>query len=286
MFSSSDLSRRNLLKLIAASAPLAAFARGKQIPIGLELYSVRDELKKDPTGTLQAVGKMGYECVEFFAPYYKWTPDYAKQVRKQLDDLGLRCYSTHNDRSSFAPDALTKAIELNKILGARFIVLAHPGKDPTSIDEWKHIADLLNQANHTMESEGLHAGYHNHDLEWKPIDGQVPLQVIASNTSKSVMLQLDVGTCVAAGADPVAWVNSHPGRIKSMHLKDWSPDQGYRVLFGEGVAPWKKLFAAAESKGGVEYYLIEQEGSRFPELETAERCLVAYRDLRQSKSGS
>jgi sugar phosphate isomerase/epimerase len=69
-----------------------------------------------------------------------------------------------------------------------------------------------------------------------------------------------------------------------MHLKDWSPDKGYHVLFGEGVVPWKKLFAAAESKGGAEYYLIEQEGSRFPELETADRCLVAYKDLRGQKS--
>jgi len=286
MSRSSDLSRRNLLKLIAASAPVAALARGKQIPIGLELYSVRDEFKKDPTGTLQAVDKMGYECVEFFSPYYDWTPEYAKQIRKQLDDLGLRCYSTHNDRSSFTPDGLTKAIQLNRILGARFIVLAHPGKEPTTIDGWKQIADLLNQANHTMGSEGLHAGYHNHDAEWKPIGGQMPLQVIASNTDKSIMLQLDVGTCVATGNDPVAWVNAHPGRIKSMHLKDWSPDQDYHVLFGEGVVHWKKLFAAAESRGGVEYYLIEQEGSRYPELETADRCLVAYRDLRGSKSGS
>src|SRR5438270_4071622 len=127
MFSNSDLSRRNLLKLIAAAAPFAGLAKGKQIPIGLELYSVRDELKKNRTATLQAVSKMGYECVEFYAPYYEWTPEEAKQVRKQLDDLKLRCYSTHNDRQYFAPEALTKAIELNKILGTRFIVLAHPG---------------------------------------------------------------------------------------------------------------------------------------------------------------
>ncbi len=286
MSRSFDLSRRNLLKLIAASAPVAAFAKGKQIPIGLELYSVRDELKKNRTTTLQAVGRMGYECVEFYAPYYEWTPEDAKQVRKELDDLNLRCYSTHNDRQFLAPEGLPKAIELNKILGTRFIVLAHPGKEPASLDEWKQLADFLNRANRTMESEGLHAGYHNHDLEWKPIDGQMPLQVIASNTEKSIMLQLDVGTCVSTGNDPVAWVNSHPGRIKSMHLKDWSPDQGYKVLFGEGVVPWKKLFAAAESKGGVEYYLIEQEGSRYPELETAERCLIAYRDLRHAKSSS
>ena len=93
------------------------------------------------------------------------------------------------------------------------------------------------------------------------------------------MLQLDVGTSVEAGSDPVAWIRANPGRIHSIHCKDWSPDagQGYKVLFGEGVADWKGIFQAAESVGGVEYYLIEQEGSRFSEFETARKCLQAFR---------
>jgi sugar phosphate isomerase/epimerase len=93
------------------------------------------------------------------------------------------------------------------------------------------------------------------------------------------MLQLDVGTCVEAGSDPVAWIRANPGRIRSIHCKDWSPDagQGYKVLFGEGVADWRGIFQAAESVGGVGYYLIEQEGSRFSEFETARKCLQAFR---------
>jgi sugar phosphate isomerase/epimerase len=266
--------------LTSASLAGRLLARDKKIPIGLELYSVREELAKDPRSTLQGVAKMGYECVEFFAPYYQWTTDQARDTRKQLDDLKLKCYSTHNGEQSFTPEGIGKAIELNKILGTRFIVLASPGRKLTTIDEYKKVAEMLNQANKTMASEGLHAGYHNHDAEWKPIDGIKPMVVLADNTDKSVMLQLDVGTCVEAGADPVAWINSHPGRIKSMHCKEWSPQKGYTVLFGEGVVPWKEVFAAAEKKGGIEYYLIEQEGSRFPEMETADRCLIAFRDLR------
>ena len=280
----SRFSRRTFIATTAAAAaPLAALAKQKEkkIPIGLELYSVRDELKKDPSATLQEVGKMGYECVEFFAPYFEWDAAHAKEVRKQLDDIGLSCYSTHNDEKSFTADGMAHAIELNKILGTHYVVLASPGKKLTTIDEYKQIADMLNHANKAMELQGLHAGYHNHDAEWHAIGGQVPMQVLAANTDKSIMLQLDVGTCVAAGADPVAWINDHPKRIRSMHLKDWSPGKGYQVLFGEGVVPWKKIFAAAENKGGVEYYLIEQEGSRFPELETAQRCLIAYRNLRK-----
>jgi len=271
------LSRRSFVAALGA-VPLVASAKKAPVPIGLELYSVRGELKKDLPGTLQAVAKMGYECVEFFAPYYEWTSDYAKQVRKQIDDLGLQCYSTHNGKASFTAAGLGKAIELNKILGTRYVVLAHPGKVST-VDDWKEVAELLNKSNQTLQSDGLHAGYHNHDLEWKPVDGQRPMEILAHNTDKSVMLQFDVGTCLETGNDPVAWIRTNPGRIRSLHLKDWSPAKCYRVLFGQGVAPWKKIFAAAESVGGVEYYLIEQEGSDYPETETAERCLVAYKDI-------
>lgn len=278
MSKSEHLSRRTFLGVVAATPIGLAAAADKHIPIGLELYSVREELKKDFSGTIDSVARMGYECVEFFSPYYDWTLDYAKQVRKQLDDLKIRCYSTHNELKSFSDDGINKAIELNKALNARYIVLAHPG-NVNGLDGWKKIAETLNKANATMKRHGLHAGYHNHDLEWKPVDGQKPIELLAAGTDKSIMLQLDVGTCLESGNDPVAWIESNPGRIRSLHLKDWSPEKGYRVLFGEGIAPWRKLFAAAQSKGGVEYYLIEQEGSDFPEMETADRCLIAYRNL-------
>jgi sugar phosphate isomerase/epimerase len=274
------LSRRSFLAISAAATVSAAAPTGKEnLPVGLELYSVRDELKKDLTGTLQGVAQMRYQCVEFYAPYYQWTLDYAKQVRKELDSLNLRCYSTHNGLDALKPHGINKAIELNQAIGAHYIVLAHPGDDVKQPEDWRRIADLLNQANQTMTRQGLHAGYHNHEAEWRPVDGKKPLEILAASTDKSVMLQLDVGTCLEAGSDPVEWVETNPGRIRSMHCKDWSPEKGYKVLFGQGTAPWKKLFAAAESKGGIEFYLIEQEGSDYSEMETAARCLSAFREM-------
>lgn len=273
-----NVSRRSFLSFFAAAPLLGALAGKKHIPIGLELYSVRDDLKKDLMGTVRGVAKLGYECVEFYSPYYEWTLDYAQEVRKELDTLGVRCYSTHNSTQSFTPDGINKAIELNQVLGTRYIVLAHPG-DVKDIDSWKRVAEKLNKANATLVGHGLHAGYHNHELEWKLVEGQKPIELLAANTDKSIMLQLDVGTCLATGNDPVAWVEKNPGRIRSMHCKEWSPEKGYRVLFGEGVAPWKRLFAAAEREAGIEYYLIEQEGSEYSEMDTVERCLAAYRKL-------
>jgi sugar phosphate isomerase/epimerase len=268
--------------LASASLPaLSALPQGKKIPVGLELYSVRNELKQDLFGTVRAVAKLGYEGVEFYAPYFEWTPAYAKEVRRLLDDLGIRCFSTHNSARSFTPENLPHAIELNRTLGSRSIVMASAGK-VESIDGWKKVADTLNQASAKLKSEGLRAGFHNHQVEFRPIEGQLPMEVLARNTDKSVILQLDVGTCLHAGADPVAWIEKNPGRIASMHCKDWSsdPDKGYRVLFGEGIAPWKKIFEAAEKVGGIEEYLVEQEGSAHPPMETVKLCLENLRKIR------
>jgi sugar phosphate isomerase/epimerase len=277
-----SLSRRSFLAL-AAAAPLASAApQGKKIPIGLELYSVRQDLSKDLTGTVTAVAKMGYEVVEFFSPYFSWTPSQAMEVKSLMDSLGIRCNSTHNGPNAFTGDGIAKAIELNQAIGSKFVVMASAGRVEPGLDGWKKVADTLTAAAEKFRAAGLRAGYHNHQAEFKVVDGKRPIEVLAANTPKDFMLQLDVGTCVEVGQDPVAWINANPGRINSCHLKDWAPGEGkgYQVLFGEGDAPWKKVFEAAESKGGVEYYLIEQEGSRFTPLETAQKCLAAYKQMR------
>src|SRR5216683_2410290 len=135
-----QVSDSTIVSGLSATAPLAfAAPAGKHIPIGVELYSVRDELAKDAMGTVRAVTKMGYEVVEFFSPYYDWTPDYAKQMRKLLDDLGIKCNSTHNGANVFRACGLDKAIELNQILGSRFVVLASAGK-MAELDKWKGVA--------------------------------------------------------------------------------------------------------------------------------------------------
>src|SRR5664279_3504369 len=272
---------------VSAAEPVTPEPAGaKRYPIGLELYSVRGELARDLPLTLKTVAKLGYEVVEFYSPYFKWTPAYTKDVRAQMDDLGLRCYSTHNGFESFTPsENLAHAIELNQILGTRYLVLASAPGPTSGVEGWKHLGEQLTSAAEQLKPHGLSAGYHNHKAEWAKLDnGQRIIEVIAANTPKEFVLQLDVGTCEEAGDDPIAWVKTNPGRIKVMHLKDWAPgergaEKGYRVLFGEGVTPWKELLAAAESAGGAEYFLIEQEGSRFSEFETAKRCLDNYKAM-------
>jgi sugar phosphate isomerase/epimerase len=272
------LSRRNFLAM-SATLPWALRAVGAPpIPVGLELYSVRNALKQDLNGTVRAVAAMGYQCVEFYAPYFDWTESQTKDMRKLLDDLGIRCYSTHNDSSYLGPEKISRARDLNLILGCKYVVMSS-SHEKAGPDGWKAVANSLNAAAEQLEPSGLKAGYHNHQVEFSPEGGIRPIEILAKSTKPSVMLQLDVGTCIEAGSDPVAWIRSNPGRIRSLHLKEWSPEagKGYSVLFGEGVANWKAIFEAAESVGGAEYYLIEQEGSRFSELDTAKKCLDAFR---------
>lgn len=272
---------------VPAASPASAAVR-KKAAIGLELYSVRGELQKDLPKTLSTVAKQGYEVVEFFSPYMGWTFPYAKDVRTQLDDLGLRCYSTHNPAASLTdPGSMAKAIELNQILGSRYIIAASPPRGVNGLEGWKRVAEQFTTAAEQLKPHGLAPGYHNHATEWKPVAEGGPriMDTLAAGTPPEFALQFDVGTAVEAGADPVAWIKANPGRIRSIHLKDWAPgtkaeEKSFRVLFGEGVSPWKEIIAAAEAGGGVEFYLMEQEGSRFSEFETAERCLANWKKMR------
>src|SRR3984893_11464179 len=201
---SHPLSRRSFLALSAMLPWSFRADRSTRIPVGLELYSVRNVLKDDPEGTVRAVAQMGYQGVEFYAPYFDWTEAQTKQMRKLLDDLGIRCFSTHNDSGYLAKEKIGRAREWNLILGSKYVVVASakPGPGP---EGWNAVADLLNFAAGELEPAGLKTGYHNHELEFTPVDGRRPIEILAKNTKPSVMLQLDVGTCLKAGSDPHAW---------------------------------------------------------------------------------
>src|SRR5580692_73912 len=139
------LSRRSFLAL-SAMLPWAFSAHAStSLPVGLELYSVRESLKKDPQGTVRAVAEMGYECMEFYAPYFDWSESDTKDMRKLLDDLHVHCYSTHNSAAYFTPESLPRLVERNQMLGAKYAVMASsaPIQDAAG---WKDVADVLNRS--------------------------------------------------------------------------------------------------------------------------------------------
>src|SRR3984893_1360078 len=142
---SHTLSRRAFLAL-SAMLPwsLRAYA-SMSIPVGLELFSVRNALKDDLTGTVRAVAQMGYQCVEFYAPYFDWTEAQTKDMKKLLDDLGVRCYSTHNNADYVSKDNIKRAADMNLILASKYVIMSSSKPKP-GLDGWKEVADTLNTA--------------------------------------------------------------------------------------------------------------------------------------------
>src|SRR5512147_1887945 len=137
-----SLSRRHFLALSAA-LPWALSARaGTSIPVGLELYSVRGELEKDPQATVRAVAQMGYQVVEFYAPYYDWTEAQTKSMRKLMDDLGIRCLSTHNHEEFINAEKISRTRDMNLTLGCKYVVQSSTG-EKKKLDDWKAVADGL-----------------------------------------------------------------------------------------------------------------------------------------------
>ena len=278
-----EFTRRAILGYAAAGcAALALGARGAQhVPIAAELYCVRDDLKRDPAGTLRAIARMGYEAVEFSGAYFEYTADRAGEIRKLLDELNLRCVGTHNSPKYFASTQLERAIELNRILGGKYLIQAS-APNTTTEKGWREVAERLNQVAEALRPHGMRTGYHNHAGEFQPVDGKVPWEIIAANTVPDVVLQLDIGFLISVGRDPVECMNAYPGRMATIHVKDYSsePDRGFKVVFGEGSAKWAEIFRVAETVGRTETYIIEQDATKYPPLETMERCLANLQKLR------
>lgn len=249
------------------------------VPIGLELWTVRTDVNADLRSALTRVAGLGYEAVEFYSTYLNWTLPYAREIRVELDDLGLVCSSTHNGMRAFTAEALPRTVELNAILGSQLAVVASVPAI-ADLDGWRRAADAFADVAERLRPHGIAAGFHNHQQEWTPIAGELPIEIVASRTPEDLVLQFDVGPACQHGVDPVRWIGSHAGRVRSLHLRDWSAARGYDIAFGEGDCPWPDIFKAAESAGGVETYLIENgHGTPDQEWVIAETSLANWRKL-------
>src|SRR5437016_3043837 len=268
-----SISRREFLKTSAtATAALAAttpgdlFAAGEfggnKIPFALQLYSVRNECAKDLDGTVTAVAKMGYKAVEF-AGYHGRD---AKTLRKLLDDVGLKCCGTHIGLDTLLGDNLPKTVEFNQTLGNPFLVVSSlPGKYTKSRQGWQEAADLFSELADKVKSHGMRVGYHNHSIEFKPLEGEVPWDAFFNRAKKDVVIQFDTGNGVAAGGDPVVYLKKHPGRVASVHVKPFSKAKP-NALIGDDELPWKEIFHICETTAGVEWYIIQYESDAYPPL--------------------
>jgi sugar phosphate isomerase/epimerase len=264
---------------VAMAGRKAVGAPAKRIPIGLQLYSVRGDCQNDFPGTVAKVAEMGYEGVEF-AGYYNRS---AAEVRKMLDDNGLTCCGTHAGLTTLLGDEFEKTVEFNKTIGNKYLVVPGiPGNmRPDSKSGWVLFAKLMSELAGKAAEHDMQVGYHNHAWEFEPLDGDVPWEIFASNSDEDVILQMDVGHVVRAGADPAKHAKKHPGRLVTVHVKEFSKTNR-DPLIGEGDVNWPAMFEICESTGGTEWYIVEDESRESPmrrvraDLQNLRRLLREY----------
>lgn len=279
------ISRRSFLTAAALASAASAvsphdlFATPPAPHIGLQLYSVREDLARDYPGTLNHVAAIGYREVEA-AGFYNHS---AMDVKKMMFDAGLLCISAHYSLEDLlkSTDAI---IEYAKTLGLEYIICSAPwSADPArlqkfpggswqgilhamTLDDWKWNADQFNQMGCRMQDAGLKFGYHNHTMEFRKENHSNGYRILLEDTDpRCVTMEMDIGWVIAGGADPVALMRQYPGRFSMLHVKDMlaavpgkDPSERVSTVIGSGVVDLRPIFAAAEATG-VSHYFIEQE---------------------------
>jgi sugar phosphate isomerase/epimerase len=249
-----------------SSSALGQDAPRKKIPIALELYSVRNQLPKDFVGTIEAIGKMGYQGVEF-AGYWGWDKK-PHELRKLLDDNGLRCCGTHTALPTLEGDNLKRTADLHHVLGNKFLIC--PSLSGHSAQAWLDLASKFNDISDRAKEFGMLVGYHSHPPDFKKYEGKTAWEIFFDNTKPQVVHQLDVGNTLDGGGDPYAMIARYPGRTKTTHVKEHGGPPGAAI--GEGTIDWPRLLNLYETVGGTEWYIVEYESTDHP-LEHIKTCI-------------
>jgi len=286
-------SRRTFLKTSAASAACAALwssvprlmANALGLPLGLQLYSVRDILPKDYEGTLQQLAALGYREVE--APgFFGHT---ASQVKQAMDRAGLHCVSAHYSLKDLLPK-LDETIQFGKDLGLKYVVCSSPMlkdpsrvKDPSSraaregmtLDDWRWNAEQFNRIGEKVHAAGMRFAYHNHTPEFHSENGVMFYDELLKRTEPAnVSMELDCGWAAVAAQKPAELLTRYATRISMLHVKDFKIGHGVAPLpeppsteMGHGAIDYRPIFEAAKNANNIEHAFVEQEEFDMPMME-------------------
>jgi sugar phosphate isomerase/epimerase len=261
-------SRRSFLKASGALAAAACvgveplMAAPVRLPIGLQLYSVRNLLPKDFDGTLQKLAAAGYREVEAAGYFDKTAGEFGNALQK----AGLKCVSTHHQLVQLKTQ-FDDLIEYGQALGLEYIICSSASvhRDPTrtgdlNLDDWRYVADQFNAIGEKVKAAGMTFGYHNHTVEFGKENGVVYFDELLKRTDpKLVCFEMDCGWVVVGGHNPVEYLSRYPERFPMLHVKDMikQPDGKWRnVVMGKGSIDYRPIFRAAT---GLKHYFIEQE---------------------------
>jgi len=284
------MNRREFIGAVSATVLLSRFAafaadEHKLGSIGLQLYTVRDQMAKDFDGTIAKVAATGYKEAEF-AGYFNRTPQQVKAVLERNHMVAPSAHIPIEDLRAKLP----QVIEAAHVIGHEYIVNPWINQeDRGSLDDWKKIAAFFNENGRKVKDAGLQFAHHSHDFEFKPTGGQVPYDLLLKETDPNlVKMEMDLYWITAAGQDPLKYFNEYPGRYPMLHVKDRPTKLAHPIYVtedakfapvGRCVVDFKRVFAHA-NKGGVRHYYVEQdytEGSPF------EAIKISYEDLRKMR---
>ena len=245
--------------------------------VGLQLYTVRDQMKEDFEGTVAKVAQIGYKEVEF-AGYFDHSP---KDVRAMLDKNGLTSPSEHVPYDT-VENKWPETLEAAHVIGQKFIVCPWIDESQRKApDGWKRAAELFNRAGESSQKAGIQFAYHNHAFEFEPseaLGGKMPYDFLLAETNpKLVKMELDLCWITVGGQDPLKYFNRYPGRFPMVHVKDYVKDlnatssysgatgsaefKGRLAAVGEGGIDWKRIFAQS-GKAGIQHYFVENDDAK------------------------
>lgn len=245
------------------------------IPVGVQLYSVRDDCKKDFPGTIAAVAKLGYKGVEY-AGYYGKS---GKELRKIQDDLGIKCCGCHTGMDTLLGDKLQQTMDFNKDLGNPYLIVPWlPEEKRKTLAAWRETAKVFNELAEKVKGQGFRIGYHNHHEEFHAVEGVVLWEDFYTHTNPNVIMQFDTGNALHGGADPMTYLPRHKGRSVTIHLKPFSKTNATATI-GEDEVKWAEVFKACEQGGGTEWYIVEHESDPVSPMNAVKKCLDGLRKL-------
>lgn len=246
-----------LAMLLTSSMAQAAAPR-----LGIQLWSVKDDLKQDFKGTLARLAAMGFQGVEFAGEFGRFAQDPAG-LRAFLDQQGLQCAGAHLDFAALAGERFAQTTAFYRAAGCRNLVVAWDQRG-NSTEGAAAIARELTALSARLAPLGMRIGYHNHAQEMTGPEGRTPWDRIAGNTPRQTILQQDIGWTVFAGKDPVVLIQRYPGRTRSSHFKaKLAQGSTGEPIIGRDKTDWPAVYAAVRGDGGAEWIVLEQE--EYPE---------------------
>jgi len=242
-----------------------AAAKANEMPIGFQSWTIKDMLGKDFSGTLKMMTDMGYKLIELCSPQgYKdigfgFLVDMKPaDIRKTINDAGLQCPSCHFGFGEFDDDKIDTSIHFAKGIGLSQMICSSFGLPKTAtLNDYLTAADKLNKAAEKIKAAGMQSGYHNHEMEFGQLDGQLIYDALMKRFNSDLVKMQFQTEVINLGYKAADYFNKYPGRFISSHLSDWTADKK-EVPIGQGIINWKEFFAAAKT-GGVKNFFVEMD---------------------------